>query len=174
MGLAAATGLAGDDDTNSDETKPAPKSSGIPWSPVIVKMFHLDEQKPPPKKPAPKKAAKKSTSNKLPAEEPTTERAREEAALMRRLQVCDKLMEIADRTHDMELRHRAEALDERARALYNQRTAHLRGSQASLDEKALDKFLDQSTAAPAATSAAPVALPSTDRASREGTKEVNR
>ncbi len=52
-------------------------------------------------------------------------RRREETALHRRLAVCLRLMEIADRTHDPDLRRQAEELDALAWDTYNLRTAHM-------------------------------------------------
>jgi len=50
-------------------------------------------------------------------------REREENAYLRRQEVCDKLCRIAEQTGDDALRRRAEALAERAFALYLQRTS---------------------------------------------------
>jgi hypothetical protein len=141
LGLSVLTARAADDEDDDTEAKPAPASHGIGfhWSPVFSHMFGLDQPKPPPKPaPKPKKkeepTAKKSTAPpSKPAnlvDEAAADRAREEEVLLRRLAVCDKLMEIAVRTKDQELLHRAEQLDERARTTYAQRTAYL-GSSAS-------------------------------------------
>jgi hypothetical protein len=140
-------------------------------------MTGLDEKKPAPKKPETKpkrESAKKSAAPSKPAtvvDEAAAERAREEAILMRRLQVCDRLTEIAIRTNDTDLLHRAEALDERARTAYAQRTAYLRGSSATAesDGRVLERMASASTRA---TDAAGYSVPGTDRA-RTGVKEVN-
>ena len=81
-----------------------------------------------------------------------------------------------NRTHDMELLHRAEALDERARTAYNQRNAALRGAKPGFesDDKALDSYLGKSEAQPRTAETAARTPPGTDRAGRDATKEVNR
>jgi hypothetical protein len=96
---------------------------------------------------------------------------------MRRLEVCDKLKEIAIRTNDAELLRKAEVLDERARTTYAQRTAYLRGTTASFesDEKTLDKYL--AVTAPATSrlmDSTGHTAASTDLASQAATKGVNR
>jgi hypothetical protein len=52
-------------------------------------------------------------------------RALEEAALLRRDDVCDRLAEIAVQTNDAELANLAEQLKQRAWEVYTRRTAHL-------------------------------------------------
>jgi hypothetical protein len=66
-------------------------------------------------------------------------RAREEAAYLRRLAVCDKLQEIAWETNDAELGQLAEQLVDRAWQVYNQRTANLPASRPDAEEHLLDK-----------------------------------
>jgi hypothetical protein len=68
-------------------------------------------------------------------------RRREEIALHRRLAVCLRLMEIADRTNDPDLRRQAEELDSLAWDTYNLRTAHLAsgGDPAGPDEETLTR-----------------------------------
>jgi hypothetical protein len=111
---------------------------------------------------------------KNPAHEAASERAREEAILMRRLEVCDKLKEIALRTNDGELFRRAEVLDERARTTYAQRTSYLGGNGGlAADTMALDRNLEvvyPKTRAPEST-AHTVADGNPSRASD---REVNR
>jgi hypothetical protein len=58
-------------------------------------------------------------------------RRRELLALQRRQAVCLRLMEIADRTHDADLRRQAEELDALAWDTYNLRTAHLASGAAA-------------------------------------------
>jgi hypothetical protein len=57
-------------------------------------------------------------------------RGQEQAALLRRLAVCDQLKLIAYQTKDDALLHRAEQLEDRAQSLYAQRIAHLPVSKA--------------------------------------------
>jgi hypothetical protein len=86
---------------------------------------------------APAKADKTPAKNLAPAPKPATqasraasERGQEQAALLRRLAVCDQLKLIAYQTKDDALLHRAEQLEDRAQSLYNQRIAHLPASKA--------------------------------------------
>jgi hypothetical protein len=153
-GLATAAAQAGDDPEDATEAKPAPKQSSFRWSPGFAKMMGLDQKKPEPKKTPPKKKAeaKKPDPPSKPAtvvDEAAAERAREEANLIRRLQVSDRLKEVALKYSDNELLRQAEALDERARTAYAQRTAYLRGVHAGseADEKTLDKYLGPRSAA---------------------------
>lgn len=98
----------------------------------------------------PTKAAPKAASSAKPvtaADQATSDRAREETALMRRLLVCDKLMQVAFETRNDELQRMAEQLEERARTTYSQRIAHLPSSDASFmsDEEVLEKHLGSGT-----------------------------
>jgi hypothetical protein len=70
--------------------------------------------------------------------------AREEADWVRRIQVCQKLREIASVNNDPELNRRADMLDQRAWELYQKRTAKLSSGRAgqSPDEQALQQHLD--------------------------------
>jgi hypothetical protein len=58
-------------------------------------------------------------------EESAVMRAREEAKYLRRLEVCDRLREIAEDTNNPNLRRRAEELKVRAGDLYKKRTARV-------------------------------------------------
>src|SRR5207245_2537388 len=85
-------------------------------------------------------------SQPVPSVDPVNaERTRAEAALMRRLEVCDKLKEIALRNNDVELLRKAEQLDERVRSAYVQHAGNLPGTFES-DEKTLDKHLGSANA----------------------------
>jgi hypothetical protein len=53
----------------------------------------------------------------------------EDSALLRRLAVCDQLRLVASRTGDETLLHKADELDDRARAVYAMRIARLPVSQ---------------------------------------------
>jgi hypothetical protein len=148
IAVATALGLAGGvragDDTSDDaDGKPASKQQQPPtfrWSPWVQHMIDspgpggpLAAAKPaaPSTKPSSldKKPEKKKTLPAKPVvDEAAAERAREESALLRRLEVCDKLMEIAVRTNDNDLMRKAEDLDRRARTAYSQHTAHLNAS----------------------------------------------
>jgi hypothetical protein len=110
----------------------------------------------PSEKPAQKKAKEKpvkpvaekvdAPAPKAPsmADQAAAEREREEQALVRRQKVCLKLMEIAAESHDEELLQKAEQLNDRAREIYTQRTAHLpccRKSTFESDEDTLTQHL---------------------------------
>src|SRR5262249_9488795 len=60
----------------------------------------------------------------------TSERAREQETLLRRLAVCDQLRMIANQKHDDALMRKAEELDTQIWDLYTRRVAHLPASQA--------------------------------------------
>jgi hypothetical protein len=110
---------------------------------LIDKLFDLGPTTPA-KKPDSKATKKDSADKDKPAVSPaTTEQARQEAALLRRIDVCDKLRQIALETNNNELDQLAQELDARARAVYAQRTARLKTNTqpADLDEQILDKKL---------------------------------
>ncbi len=65
-----------------------------------------------------------------PVEDGSSERAREQATLLRRLAVCDQLRAIAARKQDDALMRRADALDERAWEIYTKRVDHLPAGRA--------------------------------------------
>jgi hypothetical protein len=79
----------------------------------------------------------------------TAERRQEEATFLRREAVCDRLLEIAVQTDDLELLRRAEQLRERSWATYSQRTAHLPGAKGVFesDEQILEHHLGSSSSA---------------------------
>jgi hypothetical protein len=111
---------------------------------LIDKLFDLGSSAPA-KKPD-SKASKKDAgakSNTAAAAPVMTEQARQEAALLRRIDICDKLRQIALETNNNELDQLAQELDARARAVYAQRTARLKTSAQTtdLDEKILDRKL---------------------------------
>jgi hypothetical protein len=86
-------------------------------------------------KPDPKDAAPVK-----PAPDRRAARNREEAVLLRRLAVCDKLKQVALQNGDAELERQADQLDARAWEVYNQRIANLPGGK---PEEGLDKDLDK-------------------------------
>jgi hypothetical protein len=92
--------------------------------------------------------ARTAAANKGPTvvEAAAVQRKREEAALMRRLEVCDRLRAIAEQTNDDELRRRADQLDEQANAAYIQRTAHLPGAGMDYDGPSLERNLTSGAA----------------------------
>jgi hypothetical protein len=93
-------------------------------------------EKPAPKPEKKKNAAKKDTPPAEPApqgESPGLVRAREEAALLRRMDVCDRLRAVALLTKDDDLLRKADQLEERAQAAYHERTAHLPAGHTGLE-----------------------------------------
>ncbi len=82
---------------------------------------------------------------------------REKNALLRRMQVCDRLRQIAFDTSDAELERRANDLEEQARRIYDRRTAHL--PLGTADEAVLEQRLGTGTALP---------RPRTDAPGRDG------
>ena len=155
LGLGCVASVAADEDSDSGNARPARNPIGFHWSPMFAHAVGLDQEAEAPKKPA---AKPKKTPPKKEAQAPkpapavdsiATLRAREEAALLRRLAVCDKLKEIAIRTNDSDLLARVEALDERARTTYSQHTARINAGATTvdLDEQILDQHLGVPTAA---------------------------
>jgi hypothetical protein len=122
---------AGDDDADDGDGKPAPRPF-IRLHPVFAHMVHVDTSPPPQEKPAPKPTKPSTAKDSEPSKHATRietpsarARSREEAALIRRLEVCDKLMEVAIRTNDRDLENRAFELEARAQAVYARNTASL-------------------------------------------------
>jgi hypothetical protein len=157
LGWGAACARSADDDADDEDAKPQPRPF-VRLSPVFARMVQVDptsssSKKPPPKPAKEGKSGKsknadstKSAKDESPA---AAARAREEAALIRRLEVCDKLMEVAIRTNDQELIHRVEELDVRARSIYARHTGALAGKGGGFesDEKSLDRHLGLTSSA---------------------------
>jgi hypothetical protein len=99
-------------------------------------------------------------------------RSREEAKYLRRLQVCDRLRDIADQTNDTTLARRADELMARAEELYRKRTANLPSAQPLFesDKKTLDKHLGP-TPATGRPSSAPALFNVSTRDDRATAKE---
>lgn len=139
VGLCVGTPLRGAGDEDAD-AKPAVKSS---WFGRPQAGAKAAEKKPAAQAEAPKKPVRSAQ------EAAVAERQREEQALLRRLEVCDRLRQVASATSDQELYRLADELTERAQAVYGQRTAHLPASAAAYqsDEQALDRHLGDGAAA---------------------------
>lgn len=147
--LAVALGAAAAD----KETRPAPGRFGS--KSVFEVVVGADEKKPAPKaaknadKAKPRDAAKGKDKDKgekddaPPPRSPAAERReREEATLLRRLEVCDRLRKVARDTADPDLERLAQQLDTRAWDVYKDRTARLPGAAAlEPDEDRLSKKL---------------------------------
>jgi hypothetical protein len=137
-GLSGTVAVAADQD---DAGTPAVKSHKSGWN-WFGSWFGAK------KKPADKKSEAKAEKTTLPAVRPSSMadqaealRSREQAALIRRLEVCDRLREIALQTNDTFLESQALQLEERAGATFARRTAHLPiGSPVEdLDEQILER-----------------------------------
>jgi hypothetical protein len=171
VGLGVAVAAAAEDDSEGSSAKSSARSPTWQWKP-FGNWFGSQEVKKPVEKKAPKPdqtTAKKPTAPvKMTSivDEAAAKRSREEAALLRRLQACDKLREIAIQTEDNDLLRRAEELEERAQSTYVQRTASFQGSGGSFesDEKTIDRYLGAGKARPADSSAYTVS--GNDRSSR--------
>ncbi len=144
LGWGAAVVRAGDDAGGDDAKQAAPAIPDTGQRVWSSHLFHHVTPKPP-KKPPKKKdtpAAGKTPPKAVPPEEePAAVRDREEAAYLRRMEVCLKLKQIAEEKGDTGLARMADELDARAKALYFQRIANLPASHAEpdLDERLLDK-----------------------------------
>jgi len=132
MSLAAVAGAAEPED---DAPPPAPKSSGN----LLTRWFGSGP-KDTVKKPVEKKDKDEAVaqSQKALRVAAAAQRAREEAALLRRQAVCLKLRAIAAQTNNEGLRREADHLDEQAWNMYLQRTAHLPGGELP-DEATLER-----------------------------------
>jgi len=128
-GLAASAALAQESDGDLHSAAPKPKSLWDGWF-----------------TPAAKPAEKKLDPIAAPPAGPTAAevgaatRKRELAAYTRRMEVCDRLMEVAVANNNEAMQARIEQLKDRAWELYQQRTSGLSGSQ-SPDEAVLDHKL---------------------------------
>jgi hypothetical protein len=130
-GLAASAALAQETDGDLHSAAPKPKSFWDGWF-----------------APAPKPVEKKFDKLAAPpagpsaAEIASATRKRERAAYSRRMEVCDRLMEVAVQNNDDAMQARIEQLKDRAWELYQQRTGALTASgSASPDEAVLDHRL---------------------------------
>ena len=174
LGMGAAAALGQDSQESPPSTKPF-----IRWSPYAAKMFAIDQSQKPAKKPAakPKKEiAKKPETPARPAptkEDSSSPRAREEAALLRRLEACDKLTEIAMRNNDTALLHRAEELNQRVWANYSQRTGQAPEDRARFesDQAAIDRLLGPNSGSAQMRDSSSTRIP--DQNSRAALREVN-
>jgi hypothetical protein len=178
VGLSAAGSRA---TAGDDEDVPPPKVQ-YGRGPGLFDRWFASNSKPAEKKPAKKDTANtekdkadKDKPKKPAAENPVAIRAREEAALMRRIQVCDRLKNLANQMNDDELYRRAEELDQKSWAVYQQRTSHLPVSNATCesDEDVLDRHLgDKTVAAKDGRDVTSEAAKSEERDSHAAVREV--
>ncbi len=108
LGVTASTVFADDD------PPPAPKAAPPSGWAGPFKDWNKPAPKPQPKKAEPPPPPKPTLTDKVQAA-----RYKEQADLLRRMAICDKLKEIAERTNDPELARKAEQLEERANSLYS-------------------------------------------------------
>ena len=177
IGLGTGLAVAADDTTDATSSRSSAWAPTWQWKPFAGWFGSKEEKKPAEIKPAPKAepVAKTPTTPVKPAsivEGAVVRRSREEAVLLRRLRVCDKLKEIAIRTNDNGLLRRAEELEERAQTTYAQRTAHLQANAGAFesDEELIDRYLDAGKAR--SESPAAYVVSSKDQSSQAVAKEV--
>jgi hypothetical protein len=152
LGTAAAQERSGGGDPDHK-----PQSSGGGWWTYLWPFGHRAQEKKPPAEPEPRRPSVTESARAL--------RGREEAALHRRVAVCDQLRDIAYRTQDRELLRKAEELEALAWDTYTMRTAQLpaSGPAGSPDEEALGRRLG-----PGAAGLDASALSSGGRGARDG------
>jgi hypothetical protein len=132
------------------------------------------------KKDAKKEVAPVSQATPLPpaVDEARVRRAREDADLMRRLEVCDRLREIALRSEDHDLLRRVDVLSERAFAVYKQKTGThtLAATTAPDDElRLLERAANTEAASGRRPGHEPIYSVTSDSASRRAAvKEIDR
>jgi hypothetical protein len=134
-GLAASSALAQVTDGDLHSAAPKPKAFWDGWFTPAAK-------------PVEKKADKLAAPPAGPSagEVAAATRKRELAAYSRRMEVCDRLMEVAVQNNDDAMQTRIEQLKDRAWELYQQRTGGLSVSSApSPDEAVLDRRLGVSS-----------------------------
>src|SRR5262249_28045325 len=128
------------------EATPAVKKSNWNWLP----WWSSAKTKEPDKKAkdAADKKAEPAAKKELLVDQSAAERLREEAALLRRLAVCDQLKLIATQNKDDTLLRQAEQIEQRAQAVYSQRVARLQGgvTGTETDEQILTKQAGKDTA----------------------------
>jgi hypothetical protein len=142
--LLVAVGAWGVIYAGEDDSKPARSKTQFTW----YGLGSPSRGKAPAKKPEVKDirtSKDKPAANAKSAPKPLSmaeQRALEEAEYRRRIDVCDRLMEIALRNSDKAMQDQVQTLSERAWEVYTQRTANLTSVHATnLDEALLEKNL---------------------------------
>lgn len=77
-----------------------------------------------------------------------SKRAQEQAEYFRRLEVCDKLMEIAIQRNDVTMQRQVEELQSRIQEVYNRKTQFLTSTAGKNDEVVIEKALSKSAKSP--------------------------
>lgn len=149
FGMALVVALGATAAARAGEMDVRPPGSG---SGLFYKLFGRKDP-PPEKKPAEptakdkdKDKAKKPAS---PVKSPTSRRSKELTNYLRRMAVCDQLMQVAYDTKDDDLQREVEQLRERVWATYQVRTEQLPsgGKKPESDDQILEKHLGGKTAA---------------------------
>jgi hypothetical protein len=146
LGVTASTVFADDD-------PPAPKAAPASGWTGPLKDWNKPAPKPQPKKIEPPPRPKPTLADKVQAAS-----YKERADLLRRMAICDKLKEIAERTNDPELARKAEQLEERANSLYADhalmltRTVESANTATSVAQADSNKLLDRKNASTAVAS----------------------
>jgi hypothetical protein len=151
-GLAASAALAQEPDGDLHSAAPRPKAFWDGWFTPAAKSVEKkhDTIAAPPAGPSA-------------AEVAAATRKRERAAYTRRMEVCDRLMEVAVGNNDAAMQARIEQLKDRAWELYQQRTGGLSvAGSASPDEAVLDRKLGVSS------TGRPLTAAPTDKANSDG------
>ena len=169
--LGTATTRADDENIDAGEAKPSlkPKRGTLfgSWSGADSKPKEVQ-----PKAKAPDKKSGTSATPPSVQDDSAGRRSRDQAAYLRRLDVCDRLMQVAVQTNDKELQQLAEHLSERVTATYLQKNARLPIASKTLasDESVLDKKLADSSANSSAALTGPAS--SKNRNSQAAVREV--
>jgi hypothetical protein len=126
-----------------DDPPPVRKGRESGWAGPL-KEWNKPAPKPKPKKEEPTPPPKPTVADKVQAA-----RYKEQADLLRRMAICDKLMEIAVKNNDSELMRRVEQLQERANNVFSEhtvllaRTVEATNSAASIAQADTDKLLEK-------------------------------
>src|SRR5260370_16767066 len=179
VGLGVAVTRAEEDDNADSRSKSSGWTPTWQWKPLGNWFGSQEVKKAVEKQVLPKPeptAAKKPTAPVRPAslvDEAAAKRGQEEAALLRRLQACDKLREIAIQTKDDALLRRAEELEDRAHATYAHRTASLPSAAPTFqsDEQTIDRYLGAGKSR--STNSSAYTVSGNDRARRAALEAVN-
>lgn len=182
LGLGASLAVGADREERTRTPKPPTDSDGG-WGWVNPKNWFGSKEK---AKPAPKKD-KKDTKKDVarrdpplpsPAEEARQRQARAEADFWRRVEVCDKLREVAVRKDDADMLRRVEELSERVYAVYLQRSGgRVPAGDVEIDPdlRRLDTMKDTEAALRRRPSEEPIYSVTSDRKERRSAiKEVDR
>ncbi len=179
LGASLAAGADREDRTRYPKPPTEPESSWG-WVNPMNWFGGKEKEKPAPKKDRKdaKKDARKEAPLPSPAEEARQRQARAEADFWRRVEVCDKLREIALRKDDATMLQRVEELSERVYAVYLQRSGgRIPAGDVELDPelRRLDSMKDAEAAFRRRPAEEPVySVTSDSKERRTAIKEVER